>query len=114
MTLTEPTINEALSLPFLDDLVTGTTRLGYEGITRTSSIGLCRMMVCMAPVPVGAPPSADGGADGVAVAEDRGSFSHGVCRVCGWRGPGRRSRRVARQDASEHLPACAGALTHPA
>lgn len=35
--------------------------------------------------------------------EDRGSFSHGVCRVCGWAGPGRRSREVAREDAMQHL-----------
>ncbi|HEV7173195.1 hypothetical protein [Pedococcus sp.] len=60
----------------------------------------------MASAPVEAPPSAAGDREGVA--EDRGSFSHGVCRVCGWRGPGRRSRRVARHDAARHL--CAGGL----
>src|SRR2546423_235144 len=27
--------------------------------------------------------------------EERGSFSNALCRVCGWRGPPRRSRRVA-------------------
>ncbi len=34
--------------------------------------------------------------------EERGSFTHGVCRVCGWRGPGRRSRGRARADVSAH------------
>ena len=34
--------------------------------------------------------------------EDRGSFSHAVCRVCGWAGPGRRSRRLAREDSVAH------------
>jgi hypothetical protein len=39
----------------------------------------------------------------IAVVMDQGSFSHGVCRVCGWSGPGRRSRRRARDDADAHL-----------
>ncbi|HET8981701.1 MAG TPA: hypothetical protein VFN47_03375 [Pedococcus sp.] len=34
--------------------------------------------------------------------EDRGSFSHGVCRVCGWSGPGRRSRQRAGADLAGH------------
>jgi hypothetical protein len=38
-----------------------------------------------------------------AVVEDRGSFSHGVCRVCGWSGPARRSRSRARDDVDAHL-----------
>jgi hypothetical protein len=42
----------------------------------------------------------------VSVIEDRGSFSYGVCRVCGWSGPGRRSRRVATVDAQGHLSEC--------
>jgi hypothetical protein len=39
--------------------------------------------------------------------EDHGSFAHGVCRACGWIGPGRRSRRLAACDADEHLESCA-------
>ncbi|QGN58916.1 hypothetical protein [Nostocoides sp. HKS02] len=39
---------------------------------------------------------------------DKGSFSHAVCRACGWRGPGRRSRRVAGVDASSHVAHCPG------
>jgi hypothetical protein len=34
--------------------------------------------------------------------EDRGSFSHGVCRSCTWVGPGRRSRGVAASDSELH------------
>jgi len=34
--------------------------------------------------------------------EDRGSFTHGVCRSCTWEGPGRRSRGVAASDAELH------------
>jgi hypothetical protein len=45
---------------------------------------------------------------GQAETEDRGSFSHAVCRVCGWRGPGRRSRRVANDDWREHQDDCPG------
>jgi hypothetical protein len=37
------------------------------------------------------------------VVQDRGSFSHALCRACGWSGPGRRSRFRARQDLAEHL-----------
>lgn len=51
-------------------------------------------------------PPRDGIASQVQV-EDRGSFSHGVCRECGWRGPGRRARRVARLDVTAHLATCA-------
>lgn len=40
------------------------------------------------------------------VVVDKGSFSHAVCRACGWRGPGRRSRRVAGLDASSHVTFC--------
>jgi hypothetical protein len=40
--------------------------------------------------------------------EDRGSFSHAVCRVCGWSGPGRRSRQVSRRDAAGHVDECPG------
>ncbi|TPG14170.1 hypothetical protein EAH86_18135 [Pedococcus bigeumensis] len=42
------------------------------------------------------------------VVEDRGSFSHAVCRVCGWSGPGRRSRRVSREDSRAHQETCPG------
>src|SRR5680860_846417 len=34
--------------------------------------------------------------------EDRGSFTHGVCRSCTWAGPGRRSRGGAASDAELH------------
>lgn len=40
--------------------------------------------------------------------EDRGSFSHGICRVCGWLGPGRRARRTSHRDAAAHAEACPG------
>ena len=40
--------------------------------------------------------------------EERGSFSHGVCRLCGWRGPGRRSRRLAKEDSRDHQQHCPG------
>jgi hypothetical protein len=55
-------------------------------------------------------PDADGRFGGPAgQVEDRGSFSHGVCRVCGWTGPGRRSRVRARTDLEEHAArSCAG------
>ena len=46
---------------------------------------------------------------GPAEVEDRGSFSHGVCRVCGWLGPGRRARRVSHRDAAAHVDVCPGA-----
>jgi hypothetical protein len=52
----------------------------------------------------------DGGADGEPTeVEDRGSFSHGVCRVCGWLGPGRRARQVSHRDAATHAESCPGA-----
>lgn len=38
--------------------------------------------------------------------EDRGAFRFAVCHDCGWRGPGRRSRRIAGVDAAEHAAAC--------
>jgi len=34
--------------------------------------------------------------------EDNGSFTHAVCRACGWRGPGRRARVTAANDAAVH------------
>lgn len=34
--------------------------------------------------------------------EDRGSFTHAVCRACGWRGPGRRARATAERDLELH------------
>ncbi len=37
-----------------------------------------------------------------------GSFAHGVCDDCGWRGPGRRSRSMAADDAHDHTCAHAG------
>ena len=33
---------------------------------------------------------------------EKGSFSHAACD-CGWRGPARRSRKRAREDAAAHL-----------
>jgi hypothetical protein len=66
---------------------------------------------------IGADPAADGragpGADGKAVpwtdVVDRGSFTFGTCRGCGWTGPGRRARATAAQDAVRHAEAgCAG------
>lgn len=33
---------------------------------------------------------------------DKDHFAHARCE-CGWRGPGRRSRKKARRDAAEHL-----------
>lgn len=52
-----------------------------------------------------ASPSASAQTEEESVIEDRGSFSHAVCRVCGWAGPGRRSRKVARGDAAQHVEA---------
>ncbi|REF32238.1 hypothetical protein [Calidifontibacter indicus] len=34
--------------------------------------------------------------------EDVGSFTFGLCTVCDWRGPGRRSREKARDDVKAH------------
>ncbi|MFI5866900.1 hypothetical protein [Streptomyces sp. NPDC051546] len=34
---------------------------------------------------------------------ERGSFSLAAC-TCGWRGPARRSRDLARKDAAAHAP----------
>lgn len=34
---------------------------------------------------------------------DRGSFCLAVC-TCGWKGPARRSRDLARKDAARHTP----------
>lgn len=42
---------------------------------------------------------------------ERGSFSEARC-ACGWRGPARRSRQRARQDAAAH--AHSGCPAHPA
>ena len=50
-----------------------------------------------------------GAAAGPTEVEDRGSFSHGVCRVCGWLGPGRRARRTSHRDAADHAGSCPGA-----
>jgi hypothetical protein len=33
---------------------------------------------------------------------EQGNFSHAICD-CGWRGPGRRSRKKAREDGAHHL-----------
>lgn len=37
---------------------------------------------------------------------EKGSFAHGTCPMCDWKGPGRRARDKARDDATAHL------LTH--
>jgi len=50
----------------------------------------------------------DGPVEPPPATQDRGSFTHGVCRVCGWRGPARRSRRVATEDAHTHEATCPG------
>ena len=55
--------------------------------------------------PAASPPAPPVRTEEGTVIEDRGSFSHAVCRVCGWAGPGRRSRQVAREDATQHLDA---------
>jgi hypothetical protein len=34
---------------------------------------------------------------------EQGAFAFATCPVCGWRGPGRRSRERARQDLTDHL-----------
>jgi hypothetical protein len=40
---------------------------------------------------------------------EQGGFAHAAC-ACGWRGPARRSRKRAREDATEHLGhGCRGA-----
>jgi hypothetical protein len=54
-----------------------------------------------------ASPSDGAGVEVEVLFEDHGSFAHGVCRACGWIGPGRRSRRLAACDADEHLESCA-------
>ncbi|GAB3442272.1 hypothetical protein GCM10027517_19110 [Phycicoccus ginsengisoli] len=46
-----------------------------------------------------------------AVLVERGSFAHASCTVCGWLGPGRRSRKSAREDAQSHPAACPGEAT---
>ena len=43
----------------------------------------------------------DDGDDPIRIVE-KGSFTHARCE-CGWRGPGRRSRKKARSDAAAHL-----------
>ncbi|MCP3759417.1 hypothetical protein ACFRJ1_30585 [Streptomyces sp. NPDC056773] len=41
--------------------------------------------------------------DHVTSTSERGSFSLAAC-TCGWRGPARRSRDLARKDATGHAP----------
>jgi len=43
--------------------------------------------------------------------DEHGAFAFASCPVCGWRGPGRRSRERARKDLKHHLAAEDG---HPA
>ena len=33
---------------------------------------------------------------------EQGAFAYAICPVCGWRGPGRRSRDRARKDLRHH------------
>jgi hypothetical protein len=106
-TLTERAPSSVVCWPFLEDLVTGTTQMGHATTVRTSPLGRCRIIVCMPPATAGA--ESDAGIPRTSVTEDRGSFSHGVCRACGWIGPGRRSRRVAGVDAARHVGTCPGA-----
>ncbi|MEV4437763.1 hypothetical protein AB0K09_01895 [Streptomyces sp. NPDC049577] len=42
------------------------------------------------------------GADHVVTTSERGSFCTARC-ACGWRGPARRARSLAREDATTHL-----------
>ena len=42
---------------------------------------------------------AGSGPDGVV---EQGAFAFAICPVCGWRGPGRRSRDRARKDLGHH------------
>ena len=42
---------------------------------------------------------AGSGSDGV---DEQGAFAFATCPVCGWRGPGRRSRDLARKDLRHH------------
>jgi hypothetical protein len=46
------------------------------------------------------PVAAPDGAEGVA---EQGAFAFAHCKVCGWQGPGRRSRERARKDLTHHL-----------
>jgi hypothetical protein len=46
------------------------------------------------------PVAAPDGAEGV---DEQGAFAFAHCKVCGWRGPGRRSRERARKDLTHHL-----------
>ena len=43
----------------------------------------------------------DGTGDGPVRVVEKANFTHARCE-CGWRGPGRRSRKKARADASAH------------
>ena len=43
--------------------------------------------------------------------DEHGAFAFASCPVCGWRGPGRRSRDRARKDLKHHLAEVDG---HPA
>jgi len=63
-------------------------------------------------------PSEQGHGDGRPIAptawptQDRGSFTHGVCRSCTWLGPGRRSRALASTDAKLHsLAGCDASIS---
>lgn len=39
--------------------------------------------------------------------KEKGSFTYGYCKSCGWEGGGRRARDKARRDALEHSAFCA-------
>ena len=58
------------------------------------------------PGPEPLPSHAESAPGGAAVLKERGSFAHATCTVCGWVGPARRSRQVARRDAETHPAAC--------
>jgi hypothetical protein len=91
------------SLPTIDRQSREIIPLGHTDHTSCSPFEGCAPMMVPMNDAQGLPWSASTeSADSV----DVGSFTHGVCRVCGWRGPGRRSRRLAAQDAATHLGAC--------
>ncbi|WP_443046188.1 hypothetical protein [Streptomyces sp. NBC_00335] len=51
----------------------------------------------------GTDPAPTPSADHATSTSERGSFSLAAC-TCGWRGPARRSRDLARKDATGHAP----------
>jgi len=71
----------------------------YGEVTRASPSGAFRPIMWGMREAAGSRP----GHDGDAAVVDVGSFLHGVCGVCGWRGPARRS---ALRDLELHALTC--------